>query len=228
MHRSIALRGAASLVVSLAILVTTTGAFALTPEQRCLRAKLRVWAKLVTCRNIATFKIHAGLPSQLTQCQEQFAIRLQNADALGPCRFLDNGDSTVTDLDTGLMWEMKTPGNVGDTHTWANALSEHVSLLNGTLFAGITFTGTPPLGGHSDWRMPSFGEIGFFLSRTCTGPCVDPVVGDVAGGTHWSSITVDTDASQAWKASYNGVTINVTAEPKTSALAVRGVRSAFQ
>ncbi len=56
--------------------------------------------------------------------------------------YLDNGDGTVTDLNTGLMWQ-KTPDFVnlrawGEAQTYANNLQ---------------------LAGHNDWRAPNIKEL---------------------------------------------------------------------
>ena len=55
-------------------------------------------------------------------------------------RFIDNGDGTVTDQVTGLMWvsDMASPGN------WEACL-EYCQDLD--------------TGGHSDWRMPNINEL---------------------------------------------------------------------
>ena len=56
--------------------------------------------------------------------------------------YIDNGDGTVTDNGTGLMWQQATaPG----TYTWEQALvyCENLDLAN-----------------HTDWRLPTVKELG--------------------------------------------------------------------
>ena len=54
---------------------------------------------------------------------------------------IDNKNGTVTDTDTGLMWQQATaPG----TYTWDGAISYCVNLT---------------LGGYSDWRLPTIQEL---------------------------------------------------------------------
>lgn len=67
--------------------------------------------------------------------------------------YTDNGDGTVTDNVTGLMWQ-KSPDTNGDGAidaadklTWA-ALQTYPETLNGKNF-----------GGHSDWRLPNIKEL---------------------------------------------------------------------
>ncbi|KJU83017.1 protein containing DUF1566, partial [Candidatus Magnetobacterium bavaricum] len=54
--------------------------------------------------------------------------------------YKNNGDGTITDLKTGLMWQ-KTPGT---KKTWTEA-SNGAATLN--------------LGGYTDWRLPSIKEL---------------------------------------------------------------------
>lgn len=54
--------------------------------------------------------------------------------------YTDNGDGTITDLVTGLMWEQ----DMGEKITHADAFSKAAS---------------SSLGGHSDWRVPTIKEL---------------------------------------------------------------------
>ena len=79
-------------------------------------------------------------------------------------RFVDNGDGTITDNQTKLIWEKKS--DVGDIHdkdntyTWSisesaadgTAYTVFLSGLNGAS-SGNCFTG------KCDWRLPTIGEL---------------------------------------------------------------------
>lgn len=54
--------------------------------------------------------------------------------------YRDNGDGTVTDLNTGLMWQR----DPGEKVTWD---------------AAVAGAGTFRLGGHTDWRLPTIKEL---------------------------------------------------------------------
>jgi len=62
-------------------------------------------------------------------------------------RFKDNGDGTVTDHESGLMW--KQNDSYQDTSKWLNwfEAQEYIRNLNNTRF-----------GGFSNWRMPTLEE----------------------------------------------------------------------
>lgn len=68
----------------------------------------------------------------------------------GEARFVDNGDGTVTDLGTGLMWEASIPPN-RPVRNWEQALR---------------FCAEVELAGYRDWRVPNIREL---LSVVYTG-----------------------------------------------------------
>ena len=80
------------------------------------------------------------------------------AQAGSSLAYVDNGDGTLTDLNTGLTWETKTDdGMVQDkdrTYTFEEAVSLHVSALN-----------TSMLGGFADWRVPNISPAPRSLRR---------------------------------------------------------------
>jgi hypothetical protein len=109
-----------------------------------------------------------------------------------PDRFVDNGDGTVTDTCTGLMWQQKTALDVNGDGTagataWARARQNCEDLA---------------LGGHDDWRLPTARELESLVISRAYGPdnlpsvpSCDPVFGiveysDAGSGIYWTS-TVD-------------------------------------
>ena len=114
--------------------------------------------------------------------------------------YTDNGDGTITDNDTGLMWEKCTYGqsgtNCGTGSTagldFAQALSTCMSLS---------------LAGHSDWRLPNRFELESILLLSDTLPMINttyfpntPTNG--VGVIYWSS-SIDTSSAQsAWNVNF--------------------------
>jgi hypothetical protein len=80
--------------------------------------------------------------------------------------YVDNGDGTITDLNTRLTWEKH--GDNGDIHdwdntyTWADAFAVHVGGLNTASFAG-----------QSDWRLPNRKELETIADLGATLPSID-------------------------------------------------------
>lgn len=125
----------------------------------------------------------------------------------GP-RFRDNGDGTVTDLRTGLMWEKKCRdcGGLHDVRLkfrWSGFANkrtiwdwlDEVNRENGSGFAG-----------HSDWRIPNIKELVSIVDYGRSDPAVFEVFRGVpdgddcaraddvscfttANGGYWSSTT---------------------------------------
>lgn len=94
--------------------------------------------------------------------------------------YVDNGDGTITDRRTGLVWEKKDrSGGVHDqdrTYTWTDnsgnldgtAVSEFLAALN----AGEGFAG------HNDWRIPNIRELVTLVHYGVQASAPNIVVGD--------------------------------------------------
>lgn len=67
----------------------------------------------------------------------------QDAHYQTPCSYTDNGDGTVTDNVTGLIWQ-KVPG---EKKTWMQAVD------------GLDDFNAQALGGYGDWRIPTMKEL---------------------------------------------------------------------
>lgn len=91
-----------------------------------------------------------------------FYLRYVRGPAYGENVFVDNGDGTVTDLSTGLMW-MQTDGGKGMNWQEALAYAENLKLA-----------------GHSDWRLPDAKELEYLVDYTRApdtsgSPAIDPI-----------------------------------------------------
>ena len=69
--------------------------------------------------------------------------------------FTDNGDGTVTDGKTGLMWQQEDDGNI---RNWEAALNYCESLTHA---------------GASDWRLPNLKELSSIVDRGKYNPAID-------------------------------------------------------
>ncbi|MEO5346683.1 MAG: DUF1566 domain-containing protein [Magnetococcus sp. YQC-9] len=108
-------------------------------------------------------------------------------------RFTDNGDGTVKDNLTGLVW-MKNADCWG-TQTWANALSKVASLNAGSASCSGYTTGT-----HTDWRLPNREELISITDDSRSRPALSsghPFSG-VQTSYYWSSTTHAGYSDGAW------------------------------
>jgi hypothetical protein len=142
--------------------------------------------------------------------------------------FTDNGNGTLTDNATGLMWEkLSDDGTIHDkdnTYTWANAIAVKIATLNANNF-----------GGHNDWRLPNRFELETTLDLHeaapmvhaafkggCTPSCDNISCSCTGSDRYYSSTTVETQDSDAWiVVMSNG---DLDAGLKTNARHVRAVR----
>jgi chitodextrinase/photosystem II stability/assembly factor-like uncharacterized protein len=100
-------------------------------------------------------------------------------------RFTDDGDGTVTDNLTGLLWtkDASTPtvgSCTGGTTTWQDALN-YVACLNSNNYLG-----------HSDWRLPNKEELGSLIDYGQSNPALQnghPFINVYSGYGYWLSTT---------------------------------------
>lgn len=135
-----------------------------------------------------------GLDTRIAQKGHGSFIRAVRG---GMARSLDgwiiNGDGTVTDPQTGLMWEMKTDDG-GDRdrdnrYTWQEALDYCNNLT---------------LGGHSDWRLPDINELASLLDlRKYSPPINTAFFPKTKEDPYWSSTTCAHPTYNAWSMSFH-------------------------
>ena len=119
--------------------------------------------------------------------------------------FTDNGDGTITDSTTGLVWDKCSRGQVWDntippgtctgtasTHDWAAALAE------------ATVANAASHRGQADWRLPNRTELESLVKIDAFNPAID--------GTHfpatpsdwyWTSTTYAPNPAGAWYVNFN-------------------------
>jgi len=130
--------------------------------------------------------------------------------APNPLAYAVNGDGTVTDLVTGLVWQQAAPTT---KYAWADA---------------VAFCPTLTLAGHADWRLPTEIELVTLVDDSLAnpGPVIDPTAFPGAPADwFWSSTPLAGESSIAWYVSFDSgyTTTSVT----TSMFYVRCVRSAL-
>jgi len=146
--------------------------------------------------------------------------------------FTDNGNGTITDDNTGLVWEKKDRGggihDQGNTYLWVNVKTSFIDVLN---------TG-PCFAGHCDWRVPNYQELSTIIDygknnaavptvfdNNCTAGCTS-VLGTSCSCTpnnpYYTSTTYNLGSTNVWTIDMgNGQIVN---DPKGTARRVRAVR----
>lgn len=120
-----------------------------------------------------------GYPTYLKKEKQDntMYVRLVRGNDYGDNIFIDNEDGTISDLATGLMWQMTDDGNTRD---WQEAL-EYAENLE--------------LSGYDDWRLPNIKELQSIVDytkspETTDSPAIDDLfmlTEDEGYGFYWSS-----------------------------------------
>lgn len=124
-----------------------------------------------------------------------FVTYVRGNEAYGQNEFQDNGDETVSDLATGLMWMKADNGN---GLNWEEALAYAEGL---------------ELAGYSDWRLPDVKELQSIVDysrspATSNSPAIDPVfnctqITNEAGETDYPAYWSNTTHAN-WSANHSG------------------------
>ncbi len=85
-------------------------------------------------------------------------------------RFTLNGDETVTDLQTGLMWKQCPEGLSGSQ---CEEGSESSAFWDVFLRSIVTLNEGGGFAGHTDWRMPNIKELRSIIEAQCYRPAVN-------------------------------------------------------
>lgn len=118
----------------------------------------------------------------------------------GP-RFRDNGDGTITDTRTSLVWEkLSDDDSIHDKdkkYPWPETIAK-IRALNGASFAG-----------HNDWRLPTVDELAAIAKRgqrpaidaifdtNCVAKCTVLTCSCNMPSLYWSSTTYKADSAIA-------------------------------
>jgi hypothetical protein len=142
--------------------------------------------------------------------------------------YTDNGDGTITDDRTGLMWEkLSDDGSIHDKdalHTWSNAFAVKIAGLNTMAFAG-----------HTDWRLPNVAELQSIVSYGAANPAVSPAFNTACVPActvltcsctrfdlHWTSTSYQNFQQYAWFVHFADG--DLSSNFKTNTVPVRAVR----
>lgn len=139
-------------------------------------------------------------------------------------RFTNNGDGTITDGLTGLIW-LQDAGCLGSA-LWANALTTVNALASGQC-------GLRDGSAAGSWRLPNLNELESLIDVSAADPALptNDYFVNVSGGIYWTSTSYyggNTGSDKAWTIRLsdgrymNDTTANVKATSSNQIWAVRG------
>jgi hypothetical protein len=148
--------------------------------------------------------------------------------------YTDNGDGTITDNCTGLMWEKKDDsGGLHDkdnTYTWSGASYGSTNIMDGTIqdfideLNDVAGGGASCFAGYCDWYVPNINELVTLVDRESVNPSInvafnqcpaacsdvtDPACSCTSSSGYWSATTYAPSPTYAWNVNFlNGLTLN--------------------
>jgi len=126
--------------------------------------------------------------------------------SINPMSYTDKSNGTVTDNNTGLMWQKQDDG---DVYNWYQASGTYDTTDNPM---SQSVCGSLSLGGHADWRLPSEKELMGIVNYGIPGP--GPTIEttyfpNTQASYYWSSTPYASNPSSAWNVNfYNGYVLS--------------------
>jgi len=156
------------------------------------------WGLLTGTGSTATYPAPVPKTGQTTSYAPGDDGDLEKGVAWPTPRFIDNGNGTVTDNLTGLIW-LKNANCFGK-RTWTQALSDANTLNSGECGLGDGSS-------EGDWRLPNVRELQSLVDYGRYSPALPsghPFTG-VQSSLYWSSTSFAPNTSYAWLVSlYDG------------------------
>ena len=135
------------------------------------------------------------------------------AYSINPLSYTNNGNGTVTDNNTGLMWQRCSVGQNNDatcsgpatTFAWYRASGTYDASFNSS---SLSVCGNLTWGGYSDWRLPGKKELMSIVDYAIPYPgqtISSAYFSNTVASGYWSSTTYANYPSYAWYVYfYNG------------------------
>lgn len=126
--------------------------------------------------------------------------------------FTSNGDGTVTDNNTGLMWQKCSAGQnatscsgIASTYNWFMARGIRNLIYNR---GSTNICGSLDLGGHNDWRLPTKKELITIVdySKAQPGPTINTTIFPFTNTNpnYWTATPDVTDPGNVWSVGFYG------------------------
>lgn len=141
--------------------------------------------------NCLTFLLIANL-SYAQSCKTEAEVPSTTPNS----RFIDNGDGTISDADTDLMWQKCQLGLSGSNcssdsatwHTWQEALDE----ADSNTLAGY------------DWRLPNHKELLSIVEQRCIDPSINKTYfPNTSTLSYWTSSPYIFENGYSWGVHFN-------------------------
>ncbi len=169
-----------------------------------------------------------------------------------PFNLVDNGNGTVSDLNTKLMWAQKTgvvgslvanscstaPHDVNSACRWSEATTTYLDVLNNRCEDDISedcttngdadcTTGVCGFAGYRDWKIPDPKQLQSIVDYSLANPAIPPIFGptqfSAASGSYWTSASDVSSGSSRWNVKFDKGSVRTGGQ--SSQFFVRAVRA---
>ena len=127
-----------------------------------------------------------------------------------PLYVRDDGDETVTDNITGLMWQDDAAvADAGNKKQWLTDANYNDCRDNGNNCentsgdTAASYCAALSLGGHEDWRLPTADELVGITDKGKTNPVIDNAFQNAVSNDYWSSTTNANNSNSTWYVNFN-------------------------
>ena len=228
----VACMGLLVFAVEMAMVQTQASADKVKVKHEDLNAKLnRILRQLSDLDEDVDVDLNAKLDQILQQRSDRGVTFPGDGVQGAPLRYQDNGDGTITDLNTGLTWEKKgSGGDAGTCLTNLHGVNSACTWVQatGAWIDGVNAEGGTGFAGHSDWRLPNVRELQSIVDYGRFSPAINPVFNNgldsfTAASNYWPSTPDAANPSRAWVVVFSSGFVNIFDKSLTSR--VRAVRS---
>jgi hypothetical protein len=127
---------------------------------------------------------NGGIVTNRNDKSDSYSVRAVRGEPWALADFVDNGNGTVTDTATGLMWQQAE----SDEMWWEEA---------------VTYCEQLELAGYDDWRLPNINELQSIVDYNKVASEEDPAIDtnffpNLLGNSYWSATTYTRFTDQAW------------------------------
>lgn len=138
-------------------------------------------------KNCLLLLLVLGLQVQAQTC-------LTTVDETTPTdNFVDNGDGTISDPSTGLMWMQCSVGQTWNSGVCEGDASELTWQQALQAAHGLTFAN------QTGWRVPNIKELATISERSCVRPSINETLfPNTPSDDYWTSTPSVVDANRAW------------------------------
>ncbi len=143
-------------------------------------------------------------------------IRCVAGNATPSLAFVDNGNGSITDQNTGLIWQKCSNGQAPTTCGFLAVTND----MNGAIGACGALNGAN-FAGRNDWRLPNVNELLSIVDYSTTSPSISASFPNTVNGLYWSSTSYSNLLSSGIVVSFLDGTM--TTQDKQSSINIRCV-----